>query len=66
MSKGADAARESHMIAVDLSELDDDDREFLERWAKALDVTVAVLIFRIVEAAIDGDQYIENRPEDDD
>jgi hypothetical protein len=52
------------MIAVDDSELDDDDREFLQRWAKALEVPVAVLILRIVEAAIDGDQYIENRQED--
>jgi hypothetical protein len=61
--EGADAARDSHMIAVDDSELDDDDREFLERWAKALDVTVAVLIMRIVQATIDGDQYLASRPE---
>jgi hypothetical protein len=54
------------MIAVDDSELDEDDREFLERWAKALEVTVAVLILRIVQATIDGDQYIEGRPEDED
>ena len=52
------------MIAVDLSELDEDDREFLERWANALAVTVAVLIMRIVQATIDGDQYLANRPED--
>jgi hypothetical protein len=51
------------MIEVDDSKLDDDDREFLQQWAKALRVSVAVLILRIVEAAIDGDQYIENRPE---
>ena len=53
------------MIAVDESKLNDDDREFLERWAEALGVTVAVLIFRIVEAAVDGDQYLEHRPADD-
>ena len=52
------------MIEVDDSELDDDDREFLERWAKALQVPVGVLIIRIVEAAIDGDQYIKMRPMD--
>ena len=52
------------MIAVDESELDEDDREFLERWANALGVTVAVLITRIVQATIDGDQFVENRPED--
>jgi hypothetical protein len=51
------------MIAVDDSELNDDDREFLERWAEALGVSVAVLILRIVEAAIDGDQYLAERPE---
>lgn len=52
------------MIEVDESELEEDDREFLEEWAKALDVPVAVLIIRIVEAAIDGDQYIKMRPRD--
>ena len=51
------------MIEVDDSDLDDDDREFLERWAKALGVTVAVLVMRIVQATIDGDQYLERRPE---
>ena len=48
-SKGADAARESHMIAVDDSELDEDDREFLEQWANALGVSIAVLIRRILQ-----------------
>ena len=51
------------MIAVDDSELDEDDREFLEQWANALGVTVAVLIMRIVQATIDGDQYLANRPD---
>ena len=54
---------QAHMIAVDESKLNDDDREFLERWAEALGVSVAVLVLRIVEAAIDGDQYLANRPE---
>ena len=62
--EGVSDARKSHMIAVDDSELDADDREFLERWATALGVTVAVLIMRIVQATIDGDQYLANRPED--
>jgi hypothetical protein len=52
------------MIEVDDSELTEDDREFLECWAKALEVPVAVLIARILSAAIDGDQYVEMRPED--
>lgn len=47
-------------------ELDDKDREFLDQWAEALGVTVAVLIMRIVQATIDGDQYLTNRPENDD
>lgn len=51
------------MIEIDDSALEADDREFLERWPKALAVPVAVLILRIVEAAIDGDQYVANRPE---
>jgi hypothetical protein len=53
------------MIAVNVSELDEDDREFLERWANTLEVTVATLTVRILQAAIDGDQYIEGRPEDE-
>ena len=54
------------MIEVDESELDEDDREFLERWAKALHVPIGVLVLRILEAAIDGDQYIAKRPRDED
>ena len=50
------------MIEVDDAELHEDDREFLERWANALEVPIGVLILRIVEAAIDGDQYIAKRP----
>ena len=54
------------MIEVDDAELHEDDREFLERWANALGVSLGVLVFRILEAAIDGDQYIAMRPRDDD
>ena len=50
------------MIEIDDSEMPEDDREFLDRWAKALQIPLGVLILRIVEAAIDGDQYIEKRP----
>jgi hypothetical protein len=52
------------MIEVDDSKLSEDDREFLERWAQALQIPLGVLILRIVEAAVDGDQYIEKRPRD--
>ena len=52
------------MIEVDDSQLEDDYREFLQRWADALEVPVGELVLRIVEAAIDGDQYIAGRPRD--
>ena len=53
------------MIEVDESELEEDDRAFLKQWAKALKVPLGVLVLRILEAAIDGDQYIKMRPRDD-
>ena len=54
------------MIEVDDSQLEDDYREFLQRWADALEVPVGELVLRIVEAIIDGDQYIKGRPRDED
>ena len=50
------------MLEVDDSELGEDEREFLQRWADALQVPVEVLIIRILSAAVDGDQYIQSRP----
>ena len=52
------------MIEVDDSELSDDERDFLQRWAAALQVPVPVLIVRILSACVDGDQYVEKRPEE--
>ena len=52
------------MIEMDDSQLEEDYREFLTRWAEALQVSLGVLVLRIVEAAIDGDQYIKGRPRD--
>ncbi len=52
------------MIEVDDSELTPEDHEFLQEWAAALRVTVAVLAGRILSAAIEGDQYVEKRPVD--
>jgi hypothetical protein len=52
------------MLEVDDSQLENDYREFLQAWADALGVHVAVLIIRIVEATIDGDQFIAKRPTD--
>jgi hypothetical protein len=51
------------MIEVDDSELTEDERDFLQRWAEALQIPVAVLAVRILSATVDGDQYIESRPD---
>lgn len=50
------------MIEVDDSEIPEDDRLFLQEWAEALKVPLEVLVLRILEAAIDGEQYIKKRP----
>jgi hypothetical protein len=50
------------MIEVDDSEIPEDDRLFLQKWAEALNVPLGVLVLRILEAAIDGEQYIKKRP----
>lgn len=47
------------MIEVDDSLLEEDYREVLVRWAEALQVPLGVLVLRIVEAAIDRDQYVK-------
>jgi hypothetical protein len=54
------------MIVIKDSEFSEDDHEFLNRWAEALQVPVSTLIVRIVEATLDGDQYIAKRPRDED
>jgi hypothetical protein len=54
------------MIVIEDSEFSEDDHEFMNRWAEALQVPVSTLIVRIVEATLDGDQYIAKRPRDED
>jgi len=54
------------MIEVDDSEIPEDDRLFLQEWAEALKVPLSVLVLRILEAAIDGEQYIKLRPRSED
>ena len=61
--KGGGGALYHFMIEVDDSKLTNDDREFLQTWANALEVRIEVLVLRIVQAAVDGDQYVEMRPE---
>ena len=56
----------SRMIVIEDSEFSEDDHEFMNRWAEALQVPVSTLIVRIVEATLDGDQYIAKRPRDED
>jgi hypothetical protein len=51
------------MIEIDDSALEEHEREFLQQWADALQVPVAVLIVRVLSAIVEGDQYIEKRPE---
>lgn len=54
------------MIVIEDSEFSEDDHEFMNRWAEALQVPVSTLIVRIVQATLDGDQYIAKRPRDED
>ena len=50
------------MIEVDDSKLTEDHREFVERWAKILDVTVPELLGQILLAGIEGEVYCEKVP----
>jgi hypothetical protein len=51
------------LLKVDESELTMEYKAFLEEWAKQLNVSVEVLLGRIVVAAIDGYLYIEKIPD---
>lgn len=50
------------MIEVDDSKLTVDHRDFVERWAKVLDVSVPELLGRILLAGIEGEVYCERVP----
>jgi hypothetical protein len=50
-------------LTIEDSEIDDDDREFLNEWANRLGVTITELLKRILIAAVNGDHYIENMPD---
>jgi hypothetical protein len=50
------------MIEVDDSKLTEDHRDFLERWANVLGVSVAELLDRILIAGIEGEVYCEKVP----
>ena len=49
-------------IEIDDSTLTAEDIAFVEQWASDLAIPVPVLLGRILEGAIDGDVYIEQRP----
>ena len=50
------------MIEVDDSKLTAEHRDFVERWAKILGISVAELLGRILEAAIEGEIYCQKCP----
>ena len=51
------------MIELDDSELTPEYKAFLQEWAEALNVSLEVLLGRIVVATIDGFLYIEKIPD---
>jgi hypothetical protein len=51
------------MMQVDDSDLTQDHIEFLQEWARALEITVAELLGRIVIACSEGELYVELAPE---
>ena len=51
------------MLAADDSDFTPEYRVFLQEWAQALNVSLEVLLARIVVATIDGYLYIENIPD---
>jgi hypothetical protein len=50
------------MIEIDDSILTADHQDFLERWAKVLDVAIPELLGRILIAGIEGEVYCEKCP----
>ena len=50
------------MIEVDDSKLTADHRDYVERWANMLGVSVAELLGRILLAGIEGEVYCEQAP----
>jgi hypothetical protein len=51
------------MMEVDDSQFANDEQEFLTEWTLRLDVPLGVLITRIVQATIDADRYVSQRPD---
>ena len=51
------------MLQIDETDFTPDHYEFLQEWAEALGVSIEVLLARIVLAASEGDQYVEQVPD---
>ena len=52
-------------ITIDESELTEGDREFLDAWAKNLNVSVEEVLKRILLEAVKGGHFIEGIPDHD-
>ncbi len=66
LGEGGPRGRPTHyfqMLAVDDSDFTPEYRVFLQEWAEALNVSVEVLLARIVVATIDGFLYTEKIPD---
>lgn len=49
-------------IEIDDSTLTAEEKAFVEQWANDLEIPLPVLLGRILEGAIEGDEYVEQRP----
>jgi hypothetical protein len=50
------------MIEVDDSKLTADHRDYVERWATILEISVTELLGRVLLAGIEGEVYCEQAP----
>lgn len=51
------------VITIDESELCEQEREFHERWARNLNISIEELFKLLLLSAIDGDPFVAKRPE---
>jgi hypothetical protein len=52
------------MIEVEDLHLTDQDRDFLQKWADLLKISVPELLGRIIVADLEGERYVEMMPTD--
>lgn len=63
LGEGAGDAPLFTMLEIDESDFTPDHYDFMQEWADALGIPVKVLLARIVLAACEGDQYVEEAPD---